>query len=88
MEIQPGMKVYGRDGESVGTVDQVLTDQASGIFHGLSVRHRLFGELRQVPGEQIEALRDDAVYTTSRWEELAPYTPVEEHVAETRQGYV
>ena len=32
MEIRPGMKVYGAGGESVGTVEQVIADEASGIF--------------------------------------------------------
>ena len=41
MEIEPGMKVVGPDGEGIGSVDQVISDEASGIFHGLSVRHGL-----------------------------------------------
>src|SRR5438094_1960824 len=47
-EIEPGMRVLGADGEWVGTVSEVLADQASGIFHGLAVRHGLFGDTRLV----------------------------------------
>jgi sporulation protein YlmC with PRC-barrel domain len=88
MEIEPGMKVLGPDGEGVGSVDQVVTDEASGIFHGLSVRHGLRGDTRMVPGEQVEAVRNGVVSITSRWEELGPYQPVEQRLAETQQEYV
>jgi hypothetical protein len=87
MEIEPGMKVVGPGGESVGAVDQVVADEASGIFHGLAVRHGLLGDTRLVPGEQVEALHEGIVTITSRWDELEPYIPVEQRIAETQQGY-
>jgi hypothetical protein len=87
MEIEPGMRVVGADGAAMGAVDQVVADGASGIFHGLAVRHGLLGETRLVPGEQVEALHDGVVHVTSRWEELQPYLPVEERIAEAQQGF-
>ncbi len=87
MEIEPGMRVIGPDGKAIGTVDQVVADDASGIFHGLAVRHGLLGDTRLVPGEQVEALRDGVVFVTGRLEELQPYLPVEQRLAETQQGY-
>jgi sporulation protein YlmC with PRC-barrel domain len=88
MEIEPGMKVVGPDGEALGSVEQVVADAASGIFHGLAVRHGLFGDTRLVPGEEVEALHDGIVHITGRWDELEPYTPVEERIAQAQQGYV
>lgn len=87
MEIEPGMKVVGPDGEGIGTVDQVVADEESGIFVGLAVRHGLLGEERLVPGEQVERLHDGVVYVTSNWEELETYIPVEQRVANAQQGY-
>ncbi len=87
MEIEPGMRVVGADGEGVGTVSQVLSDQESGIFHGLAVRHGLFGDTRLVPGDQVVAVREGVVQISGRWEELQEYVPVAEQMAETRQGY-
>ena len=88
MEIRPGMKVYGAGGESVGTVEQVIADEASGIFHGLAVRHGLLGDTRMVPGEQVEAVHDGAVHITGGLDELPEYVPVEERMAKTQKGYV
>ena len=87
MEIEPGMRVVGPDEKAVGSVRQVLADQASGIFHGLAVHHGLFGDTRLVPGEQVAAVRDGVVEIISRWEELPEYVPVKEQMAETRQEY-
>jgi uncharacterized protein YrrD len=87
MEIEPGMKVVGPDGEGIGTVDQVVADEASGIFVGLAVRHGLFGDARLVPGEKVERLHEGVVTVTSHWDELEPYLPVEERIASAQQGY-
>ena len=86
-EIEPGMRVLGADGEWVGTVSEVLADQASGIFHGLAVRHGLFGDTRLVAGDQVEAVHGGVVQISGRWEELQEYVTVREQMAERRQGY-
>jgi uncharacterized protein YrrD len=87
MEIEPGMKVRNAAGESLGVVDEVLADEASGIFHGLAVRHGLLGDTRMVPGEQVEAVHDGAVIVTGSLDELPVYVPVEERIAQAQQGY-
>src|SRR5262249_22023642 len=88
MEIRPGMKVLGAGGESVGAVEQVIADEASGIFHGLAVRHGLLGDTRMVPGEQVEAVHNGAVTITCGLDELPEYVPIEERMAKTQKGYV
>lgn len=87
MEIEPGMRVVDAKGEGVGTVSRVLADEASGIFHGLAVRHGLFGDTRLVPGEQVEAVHAGVVRINGHWEALAEYVPVREQMAETRHEY-
>lgn len=78
MEIEPGMRVVGAERDGIGIISQVLADQASGIFHGLVVRHGLFGDTRLVPGDQVEAVRDGVAEITSRWDELREYVPPRE----------
>jgi hypothetical protein len=46
-----GWKVVDAGGEKVGTIDEVLGDQQSGIFHGLIVN-----------GEEILAERVEGIY--------------------------
>lgn len=87
MEIEPGMRVVGADGEGIGSVSRVLADEASGIFHGLAVRHGLFGDTRLVPGDRVEAVHESVVRIDSRWEDLREYVPPREQMAETKQEY-
>jgi sporulation protein YlmC with PRC-barrel domain len=37
MGMEPGMPVIDARGEKIGHVQEVLADEASGIFHGLAV---------------------------------------------------
>jgi hypothetical protein len=87
MAMEPGMRVIGAGGENVGTIAEVLADEASGIFHGLAVRHGLLGDTRFVPAEEVERLHEGVVYITTRRDELQEYVPAREQWAEARQEY-
>lgn len=79
-EIKKGMKVIGRDGETIGGVDEVIVDEASGIFVGLAVRPNLFTHALRIPGEHVDRLHDGVVYVNVVEEELRSYnTPAERH---------
>ena len=79
-EIRPGMRVVGRDGETIGAVHEVIVDEGSGIFVGLAVRPNLFTHSLRVPGQAVERLRDDVVYVEVTKDQLQPYnTPEERH---------
>jgi uncharacterized protein YrrD len=41
LALEPGVPVYARGGESIGTVDHVLADASSDIFDGLIIDMRL-----------------------------------------------
>src|SRR5687767_4259569 len=85
--IQPGMRVVGRDGETLGGVQEVVADEASGIFVGLAVRPNLFTHSLLVPGERVDRLHDGVVYVDVVESELKPYTSPEERHHETEQAH-
>ena len=59
--IERGWRVVDRDGEEVGTVEEVTGDQNADIFDGLSVRSGLFADARYVPSEQVDEIVEGTV---------------------------
>jgi sporulation protein YlmC with PRC-barrel domain len=53
--VEPGWKVVDADGKKVGSVDEVLGDQQTGIFHGLVVS----GD--EVLAERIAEIREGEI---------------------------
>ena len=79
-EILKGMRVVGRDGQTIGGVHEVVVDEESGIFVGLAVRPNLFNHSLLVPGEAVDRLHAGVVYVDSLAAELKAYnTPEERH---------
>jgi len=79
-EIEPGMRVVGIDGETIGGVQEVIVDEGSAIFIGLAVRPNLFTHALLVPGELVERFHEGVVYVNAVRSELSPYnTPEERH---------
>lgn len=86
-EIRKGMRVEGRDGETIGGVTDVLMDEASGIFHGVAVRPNLFTHDLEIPGERVLSLRDEVLYVDAVEQELQPYHTPEERRRATAERY-
>ncbi|HEU4754318.1 MAG TPA: PRC-barrel domain-containing protein [Armatimonadota bacterium] len=86
-EIKPGMKVVGRDGNTLGTVREVIADWDSDIFIGLSVSTRLFVHPMKVPGERVERVRDGVVYVDAVEDDLRNYTTPQEKHHDTAEAY-
>lgn len=59
--IERGWHVVDRDGEEVGTVDEITGDENADIFDGLSVRSGLFSDARYVPSEQVDEITEGTV---------------------------
>jgi sporulation protein YlmC with PRC-barrel domain len=79
-EIKPGMKVVGRDGNALGTVKEVIADEATDIFIGLAVSPNLFVHPLKVPGELVDRVHHNVVHVCALENELQPYnTPEERH---------
>jgi sporulation protein YlmC with PRC-barrel domain len=85
--IEKGMRVAGRDGETIGGVQEVVVDDATGIFVGLAVRPNLFTHSLLVPGDRVERLHHGVVYVDAVEEELQPYLSPEERRHETESAY-
>ena len=59
--MERGWRVVDRDGEEVGTVDEILGDENADIFDGLSVRSGALTDARYVPSEQVEEITEGTV---------------------------
>ena len=59
--IERGWRVLDRDGEEVGTVDEVTGDEHADIFDGLAVRSGFFSETRYVPSEHVAEITEGTV---------------------------
>ncbi len=59
--IERGWRVLDRDGEEVGTVDEVTGDENVDIFDGLSISSGFFGGARYVPSEQVDEITEGTV---------------------------
>ena len=86
-EITKGMRVVGRDGETIGGVHEVIMDDGSGIFVGIAVRPNLFSHSLNVPGDRVDRLHDGVVYVDAVQAELQPYQTPEEKHNEVAQAY-
>ena len=63
LALRDGVPVYDRDGETVGVVDRVMTDEATGIFEGVIVHTRpvVGGRHLFASHDQIAELRERGV---------------------------
>ena len=86
-QIQRGARVVGRDGQTIGAVDEVIVDEGSGIFIGLAVRPNLFAHPLLVPGERVDRLNAGVVYVDAVESELRPYNTPEERHHDAAEAY-
>ena len=59
--IEHGWQVVDRDGDEVGTVDEVTGDENADIFDGLSVSGGFFSKARYVPSEQVAEITEGRI---------------------------
>lgn len=86
-QIEPGMRVVGRDGSTLGGVDEVIVDEGSGIFVGLSVSRSRNHHPQRIRGELVDRLHDGVVYVDTVAAELEPYQSPEERHHEAEQAF-
>jgi len=76
--VQRSWAVVDVDGEDLGTVDEVLGDEDTDIFNGLTVLHGLVSRPRYVPAERVAGIREGVVQLDldkAAFEQLEPYEP-------------
>lgn len=62
LSVSPGLDVISSDGDRVGEVEQVLSDEKTGIFDGMVIDTRLGpGGIRFVDAPQVAECREKAV---------------------------
>ncbi|MGH2976871.1 MAG: DUF2171 domain-containing protein [Gaiellaceae bacterium] len=54
--VEKGWTVYDRDGEQVGTVDEIAGDENADIFDGFGIKTGAFGAVKYVPAEIVESI--------------------------------
>jgi hypothetical protein len=59
--VERGWTVVGADGEELGSVDEVLGDEESDIFNGVTVLYGAISRPRYVPAEHVASIREGAV---------------------------
>jgi uncharacterized protein YrrD len=59
--VEKGWDVLDRDGERLGTVDDVIGDSDADIFNGLAVSTGLLGRPRYVPSERVQEIVEGSV---------------------------
>ena len=76
--VRHGWSVVGADGAELGSVDEVLGDEATDIFNGLAVTHGVVSRPRYVPAERVRAIREGVIeldLDRDAFEQLEPYEP-------------
>jgi hypothetical protein len=61
LAIEPGWKVFTSEGDELGEVDEVVGDDTTDIFNGLSVATSALGQPRYVTAEQVASIEEGAV---------------------------
>lgn len=61
--IERGWKVFGRDGEEIGKVAEVLGDKEHDIFDGIAVSAGLLAKPLYLPAERVARIEAGHVHT-------------------------
>ncbi|MBV8256598.1 MAG: DUF2171 domain-containing protein [Actinobacteria bacterium] len=62
--VEPGWRVVSSDGQSIGTVHEVLGDLEADIFDGLNANTGRLLERRYIPSEQVGEIEEGAIHLT------------------------
>ena len=54
--VKEGTPVHGRDGEQLGTVENMLGSDQEDIFHGIAVRTGLLGTTRKIAADDVVSM--------------------------------
>jgi uncharacterized protein YrrD len=80
--VEKGWAVYDRDGEQVGTVNEIAGDEDADIFDGFGVKTGAFSTVKYVPAEIVESIAVGEVRLTISGAEVAPLEDMRAEVEE------
>ncbi len=69
--VEPGTRVLGPDGETLGTVEAMLGTDVEGIFHGVAVKPESGGPARVIPSDDVGRLTPSSITVTITADQLA-----------------
>jgi hypothetical protein len=80
--VEKGWAVYDRDGEQVGTVNEIAGDEEADIFDGFGIKTSALGSVKYVPAEIVESIAVGEVRLTISGHEVAPLGDLRTEVEE------
>ena len=80
--VEKGWAVYDRDGEQVGTVDEIAGDENADIFDGFGIKTGTFSNVKYVPAEIVESIAVGEVRLKISGPEIAPLEDMRAEVEE------
>ena len=80
--VEKGWEVVGSDGESLGTVHEVLGDSEADIFNGIAVSPGLVSRARYVPAERVRRIVEERVELDLHRDAFERLGPVEPNTAD------
>ena len=73
-------KVVAADGSEIGSAESLLGDEKEDIFHGIAVKHSLFGKTLEISAARVKKITAKGVVTDLSADEVAALQPYrEEH---------
>ena len=69
--VEKGWAVFDRDGEQVGTVDEIAGDENVDIFDGFGIKTGTFRGVKYVPAEIVESIAVGEIRLTIAGNEVA-----------------
>jgi len=80
--VEKGWAVYDREGNEVGTVDEIAGDEDADIFDGFGIKTRTFGTVKYVPAEIVGSIAVGEIRLTISGNEVAPLQDMRAEVEE------
>ena len=80
--VEKGWAVYDRDGEQVGTIDEIAGDAEADIFDGFGIKTGTLSAAKYVPAEIVESIAVGEVRLKISGAEVAPLDDMRAEVEE------
>jgi uncharacterized protein YrrD len=80
--VEKGWAVYDREGERVGTVEEIAGDEEADIFDGFGVKTGTLGAVKYVPAEIVASIEVGEIRLKFASGEMAPLEDMHAEVEE------
>jgi uncharacterized protein YrrD len=80
--VEKGWTVYDRDGEQVGTVDDIAGDEEADIWDGFGIKTGTFGPVKYVPAEIVDSIAVGEIRLKISGSQVAPLEDMRAEVEE------